>query len=77
MTSSSCEDLKAEKWYGKGKDYWNSQPPTVDGVLGGYGDSNLADLKLSRKLFKEFKPKGAVRALDCGAGIGRVTKYVL
>lgn len=45
---TSCEELKKEEWYGKGKEYWNNQPPTVDGVLGGYGESNLADLTLSR-----------------------------
>ncbi|OQO12687.1 hypothetical protein B0A48_02150 [Cryoendolithus antarcticus] len=62
--------------------YWSSIPPTVSGVLGGFPQVSRIDLQGSRnflaKLRRSSTPAAAskkklTRALDCGAGIGRVT----
>nr|OQO24180.1 hypothetical protein B0A51_07818 [Rachicladosporium sp. CCFEE 5018] len=62
--------------------YWCSIPPTVSGVLGGFPQVSRIDLQGSRnflaKLRRSSTPAAAskkklTRALDCGAGIGRVT----
>ena len=69
--------------------YWTSIPPTVNGMLGGYPQMSAADLKGSflfyQKLLRlcnsqarvEADEKSSIRALDCGAGIGRITQGFL
>nr|CAD7445249.1 unnamed protein product [Timema bartmani] len=61
--------------------YWSSIPATVDGMLGGLGYISNTDiqgsLKFLRELFKMRDPPGRRQALDCGAGIGRVSKNLL
>ncbi|KAJ4463817.1 DUF858-domain-containing protein [Lentinula lateritia] len=76
--------------------YWNEQPASVDGVLGGYGTGSLPRIDaLGSRLFllhlypelctvsSALKPLEAhpvsnpIRALDVGAGVGRVTSDVL
>lgn len=99
----------------KGVHYWQGVPPTVDGVLGGYGNGTLpvVDAQGSRAFLLEMLPrlsaippascnggKGISKdanqewiqfmiqsrggpgraktvALDCGAGVGRVTRDAL
>ena len=57
-----------------------TQPATNDGVLGGYGYVTEVDLRDSEEFvfacMGEFPKKGAA-ALDCGAGIGRVSEATL
>jgi len=66
--------------------YWNSVTPTVNGMLGGYPQISRIDLqgsanfisKLRRKStlpsgVPKSKPPLLARAVDCGAGIGRIT----
>jgi len=53
-----------------------TQDSSVDGVLGGYGHVSPIDLDTSNSFLKNFK-YGKGRALDCGAGIGRITKFLL
>ncbi|PAV23904.1 methyltransferase domain-containing [Pyrrhoderma noxium] len=79
-----------------GINYWESQPASLDGVLGGFGSCSLprVDALGSRKFLLSLLPelslvpsairrlKGPylarrIRALDVGAGIGRVTSTVL
>ncbi|XP_021928123.1 N-terminal Xaa-Pro-Lys N-methyltransferase 1 isoform X2 [Zootermopsis nevadensis] len=66
-------------FYTNAAEYWSSVPPTIDGVLGGFGFVSRTDIQGSvsflKKLFKN--PPGHERALDCGAGIGRITKHLL
>ena len=69
--------------------YWSSVSPTVDGMLGGFPQVSRIDLRGSlsfiAKLAKSSSPNappGAkpfhfVRAVDCGAGIGRITAGLL
>lgn len=67
--------------YEKAKNYWQNVEPTVCGMLGGLPEVGFIDIQGSKSflslLFK-FKPApGKKRALDCGAGIGRVSKNLL
>ena len=66
-------------WYDGSLKYWNEQPTTVDGVLGGYGVVHDADSKTSAQMLDDFSEKisGFDSALDLGAGIGRITKTTL
>ncbi|KAI3935439.1 hypothetical protein MKW98_027579 [Papaver atlanticum] len=70
------------EWYRKGVGYWEGVEASVDGVLGGYGHVNDTDIKASEDFLKSIISErlGTTRklvALDCGSGIGRVTKNLL
>ncbi|KZC09347.1 Alpha N-terminal protein methyltransferase 1A, partial [Dufourea novaeangliae] len=61
--------------------YWEHIPPTVDGMLGGFGFISQTDTKGSAIFLKailesKYAPSKTY-ALDCGAGIGRITKNLL
>ncbi|GJE87164.1 AdoMet dependent proline di-methyltransferase-domain-containing protein [Phanerochaete sordida] len=81
-----------------GIEYWNTQPASYDGVLGGFGNGSLprVDALGSRQFLMHLRPDlctvpSAVRplslgppssahrtrAVDVGAGVGRVTADVL
>ncbi|CAH0726677.1 unnamed protein product, partial [Brenthis ino] len=67
--------------YKKASEYWAEIPATLDGVLGGFGfisdiDIDGSTLFLKSILSLENAPSTGI-ALDCGAGIGRITKYLL
>ena len=74
------EENKEEKnWYKKREEYWASVEPNLTSVLGNE-NIQLPDVKCSCELLnglilsKQLNPKCC---LDCAAGIGRVTEYVL
>ncbi|XP_078437104.1 alpha amino-terminal protein methyltransferase [Wolffia australiana] len=70
-------------WYRKGIEYWEGIEASVEGVLGGYGCLNGIDVKgsdafLGTLLEERFGAENRrLVALDCGSGIGRVTKNLL
>ncbi|CAA6657980.1 unnamed protein product [Spirodela intermedia] len=74
---------KRNEWYRKGITYWEGVEASVEGVLGGYGCVNEVDVKGSDAFLRTLLPErfGAEKrhlvALDCGSGIGRVTKNLL
>ncbi|TKV91024.1 hypothetical protein SEVIR_9G067500v4 [Setaria viridis] len=76
-------DGKRKEWYSKAIAYWQGVEASTEGVLGGYGCVNDADVKGSdaflRPLLAERfgTAKRHLVALDCGSGIGRVTKNFL
>jgi len=75
--SSHLED----EWYSKGAQYWMSVDSNVEGMLGGFGCISTIDVAGSAQFLAELK-KGMPHlqrrlALDCGAGIGRVTRDLL
>ncbi|XP_076269673.1 N-terminal methyltransferase [Rhynchophorus ferrugineus] len=70
-----------DNFYNNAANYWSEIPPTVDGMLGGFGYISDTDIRSSRMLLKQIfqskNPPGREYALDCGAGIGRITKFLL
>lgn len=73
----------SEDIHQKTRVYWEKVTPNISGMLGGWTNVNTDDINESKKLLKKLlKPinrneNPVLRALDCGAGIGRVTKFVL
>ncbi|KAF3918309.1 hypothetical protein ABW21_db0205086 [Orbilia brochopaga] len=69
--------------YGAQIEYWSGVPSTVNGMLGGYPQVSRADLQQSSNFVAKLKPQmqvpedGVRRGVDCGAGIGRITKGLL
>jgi len=78
------DDTTHLKWYTNAIDYWNGVPATLDGMMGGLSYISARDLHTSTEFLKHFlggnhrgrRPSNGL-ALDCGAGIGRVTKNLL
>ncbi|KAF5275569.1 hypothetical protein FQA39_LY06681 [Lamprigera yunnana] len=70
-----------DKFYSDAEEYWSKVPPTIDGMLGGFGYISQTDIQGSRvflhQLFKRKNPPGRIYAADCGAGIGRISKHLL
>ena len=79
-SNSKINDKQEENWYKKREKHWESQEPTLVNVLGGFEESHLPDVKCSCELLNglilshQLKPG---KALDCAAGIGRVTEFIL
>ncbi len=67
--------------------YWSNIEPSVNGVLGGYGDTtnvprvdivgSLIFYRSVKTKFLNVAPKDTNYGMDFGAGIGRVTKNLL
>lgn len=69
-----------DRFYQDALSYWSKIPPTVDGMLGGFSYITKTDVKGSSAFIKDLmnsERTGRSRALDCGAGIGRVTRNLL
>ncbi|KAJ8752116.1 hypothetical protein K2173_001791 [Erythroxylum novogranatense] len=79
------DTLKKSRWYRDGVAYWEGVEASVDGVLGGYGLVSHTDVKgsegflqaLLSELFVDAGKNRPLVALDCGSGIGRITKKLL
>lgn len=73
--------VEQNEFYTAAAEYWEHIPPTVDGMLGGFGFISQIDIRGSTKFLKSlFELKTSPSrtfALDCGAGIGRITKNLL
>lgn len=72
------------KWYTKAFEYWENEancPLSDDGVLGGYGRVTPLDARDSHRFLDTLSQQRPElqfdKAADCGAGIGRVSKYLL
>uniref|UniRef100_A0A182JS85 Alpha N-terminal protein methyltransferase 1 n=1 Tax=Anopheles christyi TaxID=43041 RepID=A0A182JS85_9DIPT len=80
---SQVDDVIADSknYYNNAKTYWSNVSPTVDGMLGGFGSISFIDIRGSeqflKQLYKQKPAPGRKRALDCGAGIGRISKNLL
>lgn len=76
-------DIESEgsDFYDNAAKYWEGVDGTVNGMLGGFGKVSEIDIQQSDKLlkflFKMEKGPSNSMALDCGAGIGRITKHLL
>ncbi|KAF4524422.1 hypothetical protein B566_EDAN009338 [Ephemera danica] len=78
---TELNENKNDSFYTDAAHYWSKVPPTIDGMLGGFGYISHTDIQGSdsflNNIFKLKNPPQRNRALDCGAGIGRVTKLLL
>ncbi|KAL1490460.1 hypothetical protein ABEB36_013149 [Hypothenemus hampei] len=78
--ASEVETTQATS-YEEAAKYWSTVPPTINGMLGGFACISTTDIRgskvLLKQLFKSQNPPNKYYALDCGAGIGRITKYLL
>jgi protein N-terminal methyltransferase len=64
-------------WYGKAMEYWSNQDASINGVLGGFGDLHPIDLAGTELLLNQLNiPSNGIGA-DCGAGVGRITQFLL
>ncbi|KAJ1988684.1 hypothetical protein GGI25_006290 [Coemansia spiralis] len=83
MLERSTNSFKPTKtWYTDADKYWNEVPSSVDGMLGGLEMVHSPDVRDSGAFINKLRSKlalnfGSKYACDCGAGIGRVTKYFL
>lgn len=80
--TSAEEMMQRKNFYTDAEKYWERIPATVNGVMGGFQKLSAKDTSASRKLILSFTegPEASIsnnRALDCGAGIGRVSKHLL
>ncbi|XP_068633469.1 alpha N-terminal protein methyltransferase 1-like [Battus philenor] len=73
--------MTQNKFYKKSASYWAKVPATVNGVLGGFGHISDIDINGSKVFLNDLlmlkDPFDTKTALDCGAGIGRVSKNLL
>ena len=70
----------AKDWYNEANKYWSSQSADINGVLGGLPEIHDADITESENFLSKVQkiiPFSKEKALDCGCGIGRVTKNLL
>ncbi|KAG9392206.1 Protein of unknown function DUF858 methyltransferase-like [Carpediemonas membranifera] len=74
---------KTAAWLDATEKYYSNQDATVAGMLGGLEDSVRDDIPRSLKFIQRLHTKGIIpslpvpRGLDCGAGVGRVTKALM
>nr|CAG4645846.1 EOG090X0EJQ [Lynceus sp. MCZ IZ 141354] len=77
-----CQEAQAseavqENSYVASSKYWEHVDPTVDGMLGGFGNISNLDIQGSQNflttVYQLLVKPGRQRAVDCGAGIGRIT----
>ncbi|XP_067452214.1 N-terminal Xaa-Pro-Lys N-methyltransferase 2 [Thunnus thynnus] len=77
----TCEYIKGEKqFYYRAQQFYEDVPASEEGMMGDFVDISNVDLEGSREFLKRFVGPGKADthcALDCGCGIGRVTKGVL
>jgi len=76
------QTLKTENdFYNDAANYWANVPATLDGMLGGFSHISEIDIRGSKALLKQLfnskQPPNKNYALDCGAGIGRITRFLL
>ncbi|XP_039340189.1 alpha N-terminal protein methyltransferase 1B isoform X1 [Mauremys reevesii] len=69
------------QFYARAKHFYREVPATEEGMMGDYIELSSTDIESSREFLRKFiggpGKAGTERALDCGSGIGRVTKHVL
>uniref|UniRef100_A0AAV2KU15 Uncharacterized protein n=1 Tax=Knipowitschia caucasica TaxID=637954 RepID=A0AAV2KU15_KNICA len=77
----TCEYIKGEKqFYHRAHTFYEDVEPSEEGMLGDFVEISEVDLEQSRRFLSHLigpGKAGTSRALDCGAGIGRVSKGVL
>lgn len=78
LAADDVSDWSAQTWYTKSEAYWATQKASVEGMLGGLDALHPRDVAASQRFFRSIpNPPPRRRVLDVGAGIGRVSKYLL
>lgn len=77
VVHKQSEQKNVPEFYNKAQKYWSEVPATVNGMLGGLGYINAIDIQGSNIFLRQLKITGKNLALDCGAGIGRVSRNLL
>ncbi|KAL4673958.1 alpha N-terminal protein methyltransferase 1B [Rhinopithecus roxellana] len=69
------------QFYARAKLFYQEVPATEEGMMGNFIELSSPDIQASRKFLRKFiggpGRAGTDCALDCGSGIGRVSKHVL
>nr|XP_008116029.1 PREDICTED: alpha N-terminal protein methyltransferase 1B isoform X1 [Anolis carolinensis] len=73
------------QFYARAKNFYKEVPASEEGMMGDYAELSSTDTEASREFLRNFVgisaqgpgKAGTDFALDCGSGIGRVSKYVL
>nr|XP_056701239.1 N-terminal Xaa-Pro-Lys N-methyltransferase 2 [Euleptes europaea] len=69
------------QFYARAKHFYREVPASEEGMMGDFVELSSTDLESSREFLRDFVGgPGKTRcdcALDCGSGIGRVSKHVL
>uniref|UniRef100_A0A674HRS6 N-terminal Xaa-Pro-Lys N-methyltransferase 2 n=1 Tax=Taeniopygia guttata TaxID=59729 RepID=A0A674HRS6_TAEGU len=69
------------QFYARAKHFYREVPATEEGMMGDYIELSNTDVESSREFLRKFVggvgKAGTSRALDCGSGIGRISKHVL
>ncbi|XFG08270.1 hypothetical protein AB1E19_011894 [Capra hircus] len=69
------------QFYARAKLFYQEVPATEEGMMGNFIELSNPDIQASRKFLRKFVGgpgrAGTDCALDCGSGIGRVSKHVL
>ncbi|CAH6789386.1 N-terminal Xaa-Pro-Lys N-methyltransferase 2 [Phodopus roborovskii] len=69
------------QFYARAKLFYQEVPATEEGMMGNFIELSNPDIQASRKFLRKFVGgpgrAGTACALDCGSGIGRVSKHVL
>lgn len=69
-----------ELWYKNSKKRWQKAEATLHGIMDGFTDVNKSDIDFSCALLQnliDVKKINHATAIDCAAGIGRVSENVL
>ncbi|CAD5233917.1 unnamed protein product [Bursaphelenchus xylophilus] len=74
-------EMPAEEIYLKAEEYWAKTASDVQGMLGGFEKLHIPDINESKAFLSALRSSGHLTsfdtALDCGSGIGRITKHLL
>ncbi|CAD5229805.1 unnamed protein product [Bursaphelenchus okinawaensis] len=74
-------EMPSEEVYAKAEEYWAKTASDVQGMLGGFEKLHVPDINDSKAFLTALRNSGHLTSfdtvLDCGSGIGRITKHLL
>ncbi|XP_077132333.1 N-terminal Xaa-Pro-Lys N-methyltransferase 2 [Ranitomeya variabilis] len=82
LFAATSEVIDGEmQFYARARNFYRDVPATEEGMMGDFSDLSNTDIQSSREFLRKFVggpgKAGTDFALDCGSGIGRVSKHVL
>lgn len=67
-------------WYDKSLKYWAEQTDDISGVMGGFPELHVVDMRNAKAVLAILQHKFGMKlenSIDCGAGVGRVADALL